>query len=230
MESVTTLRNPNFNSFHVKSSKQKTKLSTVYRENHKNMKKSKKSKITASAKYCNKKDELLDLLSRSFTKRSCMSSRKSKRRRRRATRNGVRWIDEELGGEIAFNPYEKPKKKNYGCKVINKCSSEDIKNTEKKRCSGKKKALCNCRNRSKCPLQGKCLVKGIRYKIRVCGKNTTRVFYGSCTTTFKERYYQIKHMLKTPRLWRQSPLGRYVEKLRKSSSVVTKYCIINRIK
>ena len=52
--------------------------------------------------------------------------------------------------------------------------------------------LCNCRNRTLCPLQGNCLQKGVVYQATVTQTNTMRedIYIGITKNEFKTRYNQ----------------------------------------
>lgn len=49
--------------------------------------------------------------------------------------------------------------------------------------------LCNCRNKTTCPLDGKCKQDSVVYKATITSGNTTKIYFGSCSTDFKSRYY-----------------------------------------
>ena len=52
--------------------------------------------------------------------------------------------------------------------------------------------LCNCKNRTLCPLQGNCLQKGVVYQATVTQTNTMRedIYIGITENEFKTRYKQ----------------------------------------
>ena len=52
---------------------------------------------------------------------------------------------------------------------------------------------CNCRIKTACPLDGKCKQKSIVYKAEISSNNTTKLYYGSCSTDFKARFSNHKH-------------------------------------
>ena len=52
---------------------------------------------------------------------------------------------------------------------------------------------CNCRIKTACPLDGKCKQKCIIYKAEISSNNTTKLYYGSCSTDFKARFSNHKH-------------------------------------
>ena len=47
--------------------------------------------------------------------------------------------------------------------------------------------MCNCPNKSKCPLQGKCLVDNLVYQAIVKSDNSEESYVGLASTTFKLR-------------------------------------------
>ena len=47
---------------------------------------------------------------------------------------------------------------------------------------------CNCRNKDKCPLPGKCTTKNVIYEADVSTTNSTRTYVGLTLNTFKTRY------------------------------------------
>ena len=52
---------------------------------------------------------------------------------------------------------------------------------------------CNCRTETTCLLNGKCKQKSIVYKAEICSNNTTKLYYGSCSTDVKTRCSNHKH-------------------------------------
>lgn len=48
---------------------------------------------------------------------------------------------------------------------------------------------CNCRNRSECPLEGKCLAENVVYKATVQTSREVKEYIGSTGDTFKKRFY-----------------------------------------
>ena len=67
----------------------------------------------------------------------------------------------------------------HNTRIIRRSQSQNI-NTDN----------CNCRNKHACPLQNKCMSKGIVYKATVITNNTqgTKHYIGMTSNTFKERY------------------------------------------
>ena len=58
-------------------------------------------------------------------------------------------------------------------------------------------ALCNCRKRA-CPVDGKCLTKGVVYKATVSTSNEVKEYIGSTCDTFKSRYNNHLSSFKNP--------------------------------
>ena len=55
---------------------------------------------------------------------------------------------------------------------------------------------CNCRDRSTCPLEGRCKEGPIVYKATLTSQNKSMAYYGSCETEFKIRYNNHKQSFK----------------------------------
>ena len=54
---------------------------------------------------------------------------------------------------------------------------------------------CNCRIKTACPLDGECKQKSIVYKAEIFSNNTTKLYYGSCSTDLKARFSNHKHSI-----------------------------------
>ena len=62
--------------------------------------------------------------------------------------------------------------------------------------------LCNCRKKSDCPLDGKCLTKNTIYEAKVTTEdNEERVYVGSTANDFKERYRGHKSSFKNENIY-----------------------------
>lgn len=79
---------------------------------------------------------------------------------------------------------------------------------------------CNCINKNTCPLEQKCLTKNIVYKATVtsnCPTYKSKIYFGLCETTFKQRYSNHKRSFNIARykndtelsneIWRLKSLG-----------------------
>ena len=51
----------------------------------------------------------------------------------------------------------------------------------------------NCRIKNACPPNGECKQKSIVYKAEISSNNTTKLYYGFCSTDFKTRFSNHKH-------------------------------------
>ena len=57
--------------------------------------------------------------------------------------------------------------------------------------SGEPENMCNCRKKNECPVNNKCLTRGVIYKAEITDKKgETNEYIGSTGNTFKERYNQ----------------------------------------
>ena len=71
--------------------------------------------------------------------------------------------------------------------------------------------LCNCRKKSDCPLNGKCLTKSIIYEAKVTtDDNEERTYVGSTANTFKERYGGHKSSFKNENKRKSTTLSEYI--------------------
>ena len=52
---------------------------------------------------------------------------------------------------------------------------------------------CNFENKANYSLKGKCCVSSVVYKVVLSTGNGEKVYHGSCSTTFKARYYNHTH-------------------------------------
>ena len=75
---------------------------------------------------------------------------------------------------------------------------------------------CNCRNKTECPLEGKCLQKNVIYQATVT-TNTTEETYVGLATNFKERYRNHKCSLKLPKRRNETELSKYIWNLKEKN-------------
>ena len=68
--------------------------------------------------------------------------------------------------------------KSHNCKILNKAPFPA--------------KTCNCRKKETCPMNGNCLAACIVYKAEVTTDDSKKVYYGSCSSTFKQRYANHK--------------------------------------
>ena len=90
--------------------------------------------------------------------------------------------------------------------------------------------LCNCIDKAKCPLEGKCLTKNVIYKAQVSTRNRTKIYIGSTGNNFKSRYYSHKFSFKH-RGSNETELSKYIWSLKdKNVDFDLKWTILRRIK
>ena len=80
-------------------------------------------------------------------------------------------------------------------------------------------AACNCRNKDECPLNGQCLVKNVIYKATVStptDADSSKVYIGSTSRSFKSRYNEHKASFKTERSEPSSKLSSHIRDLKKT--------------
>ena len=73
--------------------------------------------------------------------------------------------------------------------IIHGQNKNTLSNIEKTENTDTEKPLCNCRNKSLCPLKSKCLTKNVIYKATVTTKKEIKQYVGSTGGTFKTRWY-----------------------------------------
>ena len=71
---------------------------------------------------------------------------------------------------------------------------------------------CKCRVKADCPLQGNCLVKLIVYQATLESSDGPKIYYGSCSTTFKARFYNHNQSFKHPKKRHATELSKAVWK------------------
>ena len=78
--------------------------------------------------------------------------------------------------------------------------------------------LCNCRNKTSCPLQGKCLQKGVIYQATIMQSNTGKQYtYIRVTENeFKTRYNQHTSSFKLEHRSSTTTLSEHIWKLKKN--------------
>ena len=78
---------------------------------------------------------------------------------------------------------------------------------------------CSCRQKSNCPLAGKCLSKCLVYQALVDRSdiNQTKSYYGTCKNNFKERYNNHSASFKNKSKDKSTELSKYIWELKNSS-------------
>ena len=92
--------------------------------------------------------------------------------------------------------------------------------------------MCNCRNSNLCPFENKCLIKSIVYKASVTEENSndTKVYIGSTSTTFKERFRNHKKSIANPLYATNTELSKYVWSLKeKNKEYNIKWDIVKQV-
>ena len=70
---------------------------------------------------------------------------------------------------------------------------------------------CHCRDKSNCPLDGRCREKSLAYKATVHLSNSNAMmYYGLCVTAFKSRYYNHLQSLKHRHKASATELSKYI--------------------
>ena len=80
--------------------------------------------------------------------------------------------------------------------------------------------LCNCRNRTLCPLQGNCLQKGVVYQATVTQTSTMReeIYIGITENEFKTRYNQHTSSFRSSHKSSATSLSEHIWKLKESNT------------
>ena len=77
--------------------------------------------------------------------------------------------------------------------------------------------MCNCRDKTKCPLEGKCLLKSVVYKATVKQENKkTNTYIGLTSNEFKKRFYSHNHSFKNPDV-NQTSLSNHIRNLKEAN-------------
>ena len=104
-------------------------------------------------------------------------------------------------------PNIKSKIESHNSKVIQKNKTDKTKNKE-----------CNCRVKSNCPLNGKCLSEGIIYKAIVSVGNNTSTYVGLAGGSFKSRYYNHIKSFNHAKYEKETELSKYVWQQKKKQA------------
>ena len=76
------------------------------------------------------------------------------------------------------------------------------------------KKLCNCRNPSKCPLDGECLASSVVYKATVCSEKEKKSYVGLVEGDFKRRWNNHNQSFRRCEYEKSTTLSSYVWSLR----------------
>ena len=69
---------------------------------------------------------------------------------------------------------------------------------------------CNCRDKTKCPLHGKCLATAVVYKATVTSDNTSKSYIGLVGGSFKLRYNNHTKSFRNKRYQHETELSKYI--------------------
>ena len=78
--------------------------------------------------------------------------------------------------------------------------------------------LCNCRKPNECPLDGKCLTKGIVYQADVRADNKLMTYYGLTEHTFKKRYNEHQSDFRHEKHRNSTALSKHIHSLKDSKT------------
>ena len=93
-----------------------------------------------------------------------------------------------------------------------------IKTAEASECEETTKK-CNCRDKRLCPLDGKCLTKGVIYQAKITrNDNKTETYIGLTENSFKTRYNEHKSNFKIEKKKHSTSLSEYVWKLKEEKN------------
>ena len=78
---------------------------------------------------------------------------------------------------------------------------------------------CNCRIKTSCPLDGKCLTPAVIYKAEVTSTDSTQTYIGMAGGPFKERYNNHKKSFNLKRHEKETALSRHIWALKQDGAV-----------
>ena len=93
---------------------------------------------------------------------------------------------------------------------------------------------CNCRDKVRCPLEGKCKQECVVYKIEIYSdsnnKRNKKIYFGSTQGGFKTRYYNHKTRFSHDKYRHSTALSSYVWELKENKGVdpITKSEVIKK--
>ena len=73
---------------------------------------------------------------------------------------------------------------------------------------------CNCRKKEECPMEGNCLASCLVYKAEVKTSDDKKVYYGSCSGSFKERFSNHKTSFSNKNYKEATKLSKYIWELK----------------
>lgn len=78
--------------------------------------------------------------------------------------------------------------------------------------------MCNCRRPNECPLDGKCLTKGVIYQAKVTSNESTKIYIGASDTEFKTRWNNHKSSFNLEHKKKQTALSKHIWNLKESNT------------
>ena len=92
---------------------------------------------------------------------------------------------------------------------------------------------CNCRNKNKCPLGGKCRTPNVIYKCFVSAPNTQdKVYIGLTENEWKQWYYKHTKSFRNKKYEHNTALSSYVRKIKNETNItpILKWSIVKTTK
>ena len=90
-------------------------------------------------------------------------------------------------------------------------------------------AKCNCRDKVRCPLEGKCKQECVVYKVEVYSdsnnKRNKKIYFGSTQGDFKTRYYNHKPSFSHEKYKHSTALSSYVWELKDNKGIDPIICM-----
>ena len=79
---------------------------------------------------------------------------------------------------------------------------------------------CNCRNKSACPMDGKCRSKSVIYKCVAVVPNERKVYLGLTEDEWKKRYYNHTQSFRNEKYQKSTTLSNYLWELKSESGEI----------
>ena len=95
--------------------------------------------------------------------------------------------------------------KQHNSTVMNRDESSSVRN-------------CNCRKPNECPVDNKCQMSDVIYQATVVTDNDSKIYIGSCSTTFKKRYSNHKTSFTDVNLRTRTDLASYIWQLKEQNT------------
>ena len=107
----------------------------------------------------------------------------------------------------------------YSCmpNINNVITSHNRKIINQKNQTEEKKS-CNCRQKSQCPMDGKCLVEDIVYKAKVETQHVSAAYIGIASGQFKTRFNNHTKSFRNKKYEKETELSKYIWSLKRSNT------------